>query len=399
MDEKQRLEATILRSFLEFPDKMDEFLSVVDFKVFGEFASEILNEMLVLKDKGTFELVALNASVKPSLKASPFYIEFLSAQPSVLVLKLADTLIKSYKIQMQKKLADTLERASNSGEILDLEHLQKEMSVNVKTYLTLRQWIEYYAQKPKAIQLKTGVDFLDTCFNGGVELGQLILIGGDPEAGKTQLGLQIIEYIARARKVAFFSFEFTIESYLKRLAEKNIRVNEDGIIILNDGYNIFEMSENIHNLYKMGVRVFFIDSQMRITNSQGRNMEEEESAKFSILARLCHSLGIAIFLVVQNSKGDKENPMGSKKGGHEASIIIRIERNGVSKDDIMQRGREYDEFSRTIIVQKNKQTGKHIKEVVEFSPETLRFKSLYNLNAQKVGFNEKADKEVSKELQ
>lgn len=124
-------------------------------------------------------------------------------------------------------------------------------------------------------------------------------------------------------------------------------------------------------------------------------MEEEESLKFSLLARLCHSLGIIIFLVVQNSKGDKENPMGSKKGGHEASVIIRIERNNLNKKDITQMGQEYDEFTRTIIVQKNKQTGKHIKEVVEFNPDTLKFKSMYN-PADKITFSEKKDREISR---
>lgn len=220
MNEKMKLEATILRSFLEYPDKMDEFLSIVDLKCFSEIAAELLNEMLVLKDKGLFDLITLNATLKDNFKSNIFYIEFLSAQPNVLVLKLGDTLIKSHKLEMQKKLAAQLEKAANSGELLDLEYLKKEMSVNVKTYLTLKQWIEYYAQKPKIPALKTGVDFLDTCFNGGLEIGQLVLIGGDPEAGKTQLGLQIIEYIARTRKVAFFSFEFTIESYIKRLEEK-----------------------------------------------------------------------------------------------------------------------------------------------------------------------------------
>ena len=105
-------------------------------------------------------------------------------------------------------------------------------------------------------------------------------------------------------------------------------------------------------------------------------MEEEETMKFSTLARLCHSLNILIILVIQNAKGDKENPMGSKKGGHEASIIIRIERVAPKKDDLTQAGNLYDENARLIMVQKNKQTGKHFKEKVFFNTHSLKFYSL-----------------------
>ena len=42
-----------------------------------------------------------------------------------------------------------------------------------------------------------------------------MLISGDPEAGKTTLGLQVLENISHYAKVGFFSFEFTIEQYIR----------------------------------------------------------------------------------------------------------------------------------------------------------------------------------------
>lgn len=396
MNEKLKLEAIILKSFLEYPDKIDEFLSTTPIKCFSETAAELLNIILALKQKDLLNIEALQIQTPPNLKSNPFFIEFLAALPSVLVLKLKDVLIKAYKIEMQKKLVNTLEKASDNGELVDLELMQKELSVESKSYLTLNQWLEYYAQKPKVPQLKTGIEFLDSAFNGGIELGQFVLVGGDPEAGKTMLGLQILENIAKAHKVAFFCFEFTIEQYLKRVEEKKVRTNFNNVIILNDGYHIFELAENIRNLYRQGVKVFFIDSQMRISHTQGRNMEEEETAKFSTLAKLCHSLGILIVLVIQNAKGDKENPMGSKKGGHEANIIIRIERVAPKKDDLAQAGNLYDEKSRLIIVQKNKQTGKHFKEKVFFNTMTLKF---YPLDKNEKPIYQIDYDEVQKELE
>lgn len=399
MNEKLKLEAIILRSFLEYPDKIDEFLSTTPLKCFSELGSQLLGKILELKNKELLKIETLNVEASNSLKTSPFYIEFLAAIPNVLVLKLKDTLIKAYKIEMQKKLVSTLEKASNNGELVDLELMQKELSVESKNYLTLLQWMEYYHQKPQVPTLKTGVEFLDTCFNGGIELGQFVLVGGDPEAGKTMLGLQILENIAKAHKVAFFCFEFTIEQYLKRVEEKHVKTNFNNIIILNEGYHIAELAENIRNLYRQGVKVFFIDSQMRISHTQGRNMEEEETMKFSTLARLCHQLGILIVLVIQNAKGDKENPMGSKKGGHEANIIIRIERVAPKKDDLAQAGNLYDEQRRLIIVQKNKQTGKHFKEEVYFNTATLKFYPFeinkYGHPVYKIGFDE-MQKELEK---
>ena len=338
--------------------------------------AELLNLMLNLKQKELLNIETLNVETRDGLKNSPFYVNFLGALPNVLVLNLSQNLIKAYKIEQQKALIKTLEKASENGELVDIEFLQQKMNVEAKNFMNLRQWAEFYANKPKMPSVKVGVDFLDSAFNGGLELGQLVLIGGDPEAGKTMLGAQIFEYIALHNKVAFFCFEFTIEQYLKRVDEKNIKTNYENVMILNDGYHIFEVADNIRSLYRQGVKVFFIDSQMRLTHTQGRNMEEEETAKFSMLARLCHSLNILIILVIQNAKGDKENPMGSKKGGHEASIIIRIERVAPKKDDLTQAGNLYDENARLIMVQKNKQTGKHFKEKVFFNTQSLKFYSL-----------------------
>lgn len=204
MNEKLKLEAMILRSFLEYPDKIDEFLSTTPIKCFSEIGAQLLNIILDLKSKERLNAHALQVETPNALKNSPFFVEFLAALPSVLVLRLKDTLIKAYKNEMQKKLAKELEKASDNGELVDLELMQKELSVESKNYLTLAQWIEYYRQKPKVAQLKTGIEFLDSAFNGGIELGQFVLVSGDPEAGKTMLGLQILENVAKAHKVAFF---------------------------------------------------------------------------------------------------------------------------------------------------------------------------------------------------
>ncbi len=206
----------------------------------------------------------------------------------------------------------------------------------------------------------------------------MILISGDPEAGKTRLCLQILENLAISNKVCFFCFEFTAEQYIRTRLKEDKRDSFANFYLINEGYDIAEVANNIRQLYKDGVKFFLIDSQMRLSAPQGRNMEEEETSKFSTLAKLCHSLGIVIFLIIQTSKSDRDNPTGSKKGGHEASIIFRVERIKPEKDDLLQRGNEYDDKARKLLNSKNKQTGKDTKEKIVFDTCTLRFKKNKN---------------------
>lgn len=375
------LELSILRSMVELPQDIEDFCRHLPAQIFSPNAQKILNTLIELGTSAN--LTSLESALSEEFKNSEFYIEFLNAPVDVNYADLKSLFVRDFELKNQQALAQRLLKASAQGELLDIDVLKKDYQSVQEEFKSLREWRAYFDTKPQAKKYQTHISFLDSAFDNGFEEGQLILISGDPEAGKTMLGTQIIENIAKRHKVAFFCFEFTIQSYLK--AKERTNTNTDNIIVLNDGYNINEIAHNIKELYRQGVNVFLIDSQMRITSPQGRNMEEEESLKFSTLARLCHSLGIVVFLIVQTSKGDRDNPMGSKKGGHEASIIMRIE-HCKAKDENL---REFDESSRMFIVKKNKQTGKHFKEKVRF--KDLRFSSLereFDEDARKLDIDE-----------
>lgn len=364
----ENLERAILRSMVEYPQDIDEFLAKLPLEIFSKEAHRLLERINELASKGILDLTSLDSSLSEEFKNSEWYVEFLGAEINPNYLHYKEIFVQSYRLRLQNAIGQKLLKATSSGQLLDLDTLVTH-SVQ-EEFRNFNQWQEYLNTKPPLPKFKSHIDFLDSCFDNGFEGGQLILISGDPEAGKTMLGTQIIENIAKSHKVAFFCFEFTIASYIK--TRRHTRLNANNIILIDEGYNINEIAQNIKELYKQGVSVFLIDSQMRIVSPNGRNMEEEESLKFSTLARLCHSLGIVVFLIVQTSKGDRDNPMGSKKGGHEASIIMRIE-HCKAKDENL---REFDEGSRMFIVKKNKQSGKHFKEKVRFDVDSLRFSSL-----------------------
>ena len=369
--EMNRLELEILISFIHYPNHLVDFLDKVPLKIFSKEAQRAIAIINDLQHKNALSLNAFFEYLSQKEKESEYFQELLLCAPSPNYLSLIEIFKHNYQIKAQEKIGKELMDASANNTLLDLIVLEKDLDVETKEFKTLGIWAEEYAKKPQAQTYKTDIPFVDNCFGGGFELGQLMLIFGEPEAGKTMFSLQILENLSKYTKVCFFCFEFTINDYLKRRSNSSF-VNRDNFFIINDGYDINEVANNIKSLYKKGVRFFLIDSQMRVTNT-GRNSEEEESVKFSTLAKLCHSLNVFVLFICQNSKTDKDNPLGSKKGGHEASIIIHIERVKPKGDDLDQKGAEYDENARIFKVKKNKQTGKHYKDRILFDKERLRF--------------------------
>lgn len=372
MDTLESLEQEILLSMVHYKEDIDEFLAITPRQVFSQKGSVILDKILTLQGKKALSTHSLMNALTTEQQSDEYVLELFSKAPNSSFVNLSQELITAYKLKMQKANGLKMIKASDNNTLLDLSMLDRAVESN--EYKNLAQWIDYYATRPEQPKFKTKVGFLDSVFDGGIEVAQLVLISGDPEAGKTTLGLQVLENISHYAKVGFFSFEFTIEQYIRAKQAERKPPNLDNMYIINEGYELYTIAQNIKNLYRQGVKVFLIDSQMRITSPNGRNMEEEESLKFSLLAKLCHSLGILVFLIVQTSKSDRDNPMGSKKGGHEASIIIRIEH---CKPEI-EALREFSENSRMVILKKNKQTGKHFKEKVAFDPNTRKFASIEN---------------------
>lgn len=355
---------------VHYKEDIDEFLGITPRQVFSKKGGIILDKILALQSKKALSTHSLMNALTTEQQGDEYVLELFSKTPNSSFVNLAQELITAYKLKMQKENGLKMIKASDNNTLLDLTMLDKAVESN--EYKNLAQWIDYYATRPEQPKFKTKVSFLDSVFDGGLEVAQLVLISGDPEAGKTTLGLQILENISHYAKVGFFSFEFTIEQYIRAKKAERKPPNLENMYIINEGYELYTIAQNIKNLYRQGVKVFLIDSQMRITSPNGRNMEEEESLKFSLLAKLCHSMGILVFLIVQTSKSDRDNPMGSKKGGHEASVIIRIEHCKAEIEAL----REFSENSRMVILKKNKQTGKHFKEKVAFNPQTRKFSSI-----------------------
>ncbi|PAF41379.1 DnaB-like helicase C-terminal domain-containing protein [Helicobacter sp. 11S02596-1] len=367
------LESQILASLLEFPDKMADFSHYVKPYHFSEDSGAVYSQMLLLHDDKKPISIALLLEHIPQ-KYREVLLEIQTASPIVDFMEYIPEMERRFKLRTQEKIATELLLKAKEGEIADINVLTSKIPAPPKDYKSFADWANAFENMPAVPKFKTGVDFLDLSLAGGFETSQMVLLSGEPEAGKTSLGLQILEFMAKTHPVCFFCFEFTARQYITRKMQNDSSfIDKAGknLYIINDGYDISQVSDNIKHLHKQGVKVFLIDSQMRIDVPKSRSMEEEESAKFSTLAKLAHNLEILIILVIQTAKSDPNNPMGSKKGGHESSITIRIEH---TKPDKELTDKEFHPNKRTIIIKKNKQTGKHFKEEVFFDPISLKFK-------------------------
>ncbi|MGD1747971.1 RAD55 family ATPase, partial [Klebsiella pneumoniae subsp. pneumoniae] len=94
-----------------------------------------------------------------------------------------------------------------------------------------REWEEFFKSKPKIEKIPTGIDFLDNISEGGFEVGQLILLSGDPEAGKTLLSVQYITNAQQNYKVTYFGFEFSVRKHIDTLNSKKFKLNKENYFI------------------------------------------------------------------------------------------------------------------------------------------------------------------------
>ena len=86
--------------------------------------------------------------------------------------------------------------------------------------------IQSMREKGIDVSIKTGLTELNREFNGGFRSPDLIIIGGRPSMGKTQLGLHFAKHAALCNKsVLFVSIEMTASQLADRLLIEDDRIS------------------------------------------------------------------------------------------------------------------------------------------------------------------------------
>ncbi len=353
------MENLIMKSFLDYPEHIEDFLEEIHISSFTLFNQKIIQTLLDMKNKNqVVQLETIRLKLGDEAFESKEFSAILQADsyPNYLDLK-SD--FKTYLIlKMQERLANELVKATRKSEIFDFDFLGKYIKLgsnrNGKYFL---EWEEFFKSKPKIEKIHTGINFLDNISDGGFEVGQLILLSGDPEAGKTLLAIQYIINAQQKHKVTYFGFEFSVRKHIETLSSKDFKINKENYFIDDLSCEINELVSQIRGLAKEGHKLFIIDSQMKIQAPiVGRTIEEVETIKFTTLADLAKRLQVIIILIIQNSKNDSYAPTGSRKGAHEAHVMIRIEK---IKSGELKHIKDYNERGkhRKVLILKNKQTG------------------------------------------
>ncbi|GAA8953756.1 hypothetical protein HpSP24_04530 [Helicobacter pylori] len=353
------MENLIMNSFINYPNDLEDFLGDISLKSFTPFNQKVIKALLEMKNKSqVVQLETIRLKIGDEAFESKEFTAILEADSYPNYLDLKSDFKTFLNLKMQEHLANELIKSTRKSEIFDFDFLGKYIKLgsnrNGKYYW---EWEEFFKSKPEIEKIHTGIDFLDSISDGGFEVGQLVLLSGDPEAGKTLLAIQYVTNAQQQHKVTYFGFEFSVRKHIETLNSKDFKINKENYFIDDTSCEINELVSQIRGLAKEGHKLFVIDSQMKIQAPiVGRTIEEVETTKFTTLADLAKRLQVIIILIIQNSKNDSYAPTGSRKGAHEAHVMIRIEkiRHGELKHikDYNERGKH-----RKVLILKNKQTG------------------------------------------
>ncbi len=353
------MENLIMKSFLDYPEHIEDFLEDISLKSFTPFNQKLIKVLIGMNQRNQVpRLETIKLRIGEKEFESEEFKRILEADSYPDYLSLKSDFKTHLCFQMQEHLANKLKEATRKSEVFDYEFLNKYINLGiVRNGKYFWEWEEYFKNRPPIEKIETGIGFLDSITEGGIELGQIVLLSGDPEAGKTLLGVQFLMNAQQHHKVTYFGFEFSVRKHIETLKDKNFNIKAENYFIDDQSCELNDLISQIRSLAKEGHKVFLIDSQMKIQAPiVGRTAEEIETSKFSALGETARSLQVLIIFIVQNSKNDSYTPTGSRKGGHEAHLMIRIERLKMNQ---LKTIKDFNERAkhRRIVILKNKQTG------------------------------------------
>lgn len=170
-------------------------------------------------------------------------------------------------------------------------------------------------------RIQTGIEELDRVLGGGVVLGSLVLIGGEPGIGKSTLLLQVSRNLsAMGEKVLYVSGEESLEQIKLRGERLNIRNGELYLLAETNLERIIAHAE------KISPQVFILDSiqtvfSSKLTSSPGTISQVREVA--NQVFRFAKSNMISAFLIGHITK--EGSLAGPKSLEHMVDCVLYFE--------------------------------------------------------------------------
>ncbi|MFH1621503.1 MAG: DNA repair protein RadA [Candidatus Omnitrophota bacterium] len=145
------------------------------------------------------------------------------------------------------------------------------------------------------MRLSTGINELNRVLGGGVVIGSMVLIGGDPGIGKSTLSLQMSSNLSKKVRVLYVSGEESNRQTKMRANRLYSDLNENFFIV-----NLTNLDGIFEAIKKVEAKIVIIDSiqviySEQIVSSPGSVSQVRECA--NILMKFAKQNGISIFMI------------------------------------------------------------------------------------------------------
>lgn len=277
--------------------------------------------------------------IKHNLFDERVLLDILTTTPMSNISPYIDQLINERKRreleQLSIKIKMLLAEKNDADEIIEYSDSflsSLDAHEDIDEPITMSEAIVEFNNTQEPPRIETGVKLLDEALYGGIELHQLVHIGGESGAGKTMFTLQILNNVSSYFGSLFLSFEMPRWKMAKRMTKlENKSSAFNNYFITDSGRDISEVKRTIKKwVAKHNIKFVVIDSEMKITHRsyQGQSEPNKIGEIHAELAAMCQELGIVIFLITQLSKSDIKNEtmsgLGSVKSDYEADMKLLI---------------------------------------------------------------------------
>ena len=380
MHNLRELERVILSSIIfemnvEKEEQLDR-LQVKDFFSIGHQDIFSAIQHLISLERPFEEHLLSKYLIKYKTFDEQIMLEILSATPMANITHYVDQVINERKKRdlelLANKIKIMLTEQNDANEIVEYAEsflTSLDAVEKVDEPITMTEAIVEFENTKEPPRIETGLSLLDNALYGGIELHQLVHIGGESGAGKTMLTLQILNNVSAHFGSLFLSFEMPRWKMAKRMKKfEKESTGFNNYFITDSGRDISEIKRTIKKwVSKHNIKFVVIDSEMKITHKsfKGDNEPNKIGEVQAELAAMCQELGLVIFLITQLSKSDIRNKtmsgLGSVKSDYEADMKLLI-----LKDDKV-------ENKRYVEIKKNRQDVKEYKTEFYIDTQKLIF--------------------------
>ena len=257
----------------------------------------------------------------------------------------------------EKQIAFKKELYSNKLEMIDLLEFQ-----NKKNNISAKDLLHKVDNLPTVTRYATGLKYLDKNLklhesdeDGGIEVGSLVILGGQSGAGKSHIMLEMLSHISTYSKCVFFNFEMgdrRLASRLKKLLKTKEQL--ENFLVDSESRDLGDLLMEIKILAQEGVKFFAIDSKMKIT-VKGNEAEYQKISKITKeLSAAAIKNDIIILLINQISEENLKTKTLAFKGSgdqlYDADIALFLT---IIEDD-----------RRQLICKKNRQDERLFNEIL-----------------------------------